>query len=192
MNASTENKSIAKTLANALGFNPSVYRYKDENNELSIALFSCTDPIDPNVRFYSTVGLSDYPTYQDGEEFPTRVEVLGAAYKDADYYPNVIGTIALYSIREKFFCSPGSVLENALTMYAPHTNLPHVLFCPPFLWPDKLDTLKFESKIVDWVLAVPITEKERQYREEYGTEGLENLLEVKGVDIFDLNRASTV
>lgn len=190
MNISSDNKMIAKTLANALGFNPSVHRYRDDDNNLDIALLSCIDPTDANVRFYGTVGLSDYPTYQDGAEFPTRVEILGAAYKEAIFFPNVLSTIGFYSIREKFFCSPGSVLQNAVKMYEPETVLPHVLFSPPYLWEDKLETLKFEDKTVDWVLAIPITEKELQYREQHGTEALEDLLEKNEVDIFDLNRKS--
>lgn len=192
MNVSADNKTIAKTLANALGLNPSVRRYRDDINELDLALFSCTDPIDANVQFYGTVGLSDYPTYQDGKEFPTRVEVLGAAYKEAEYFPNVLSTIGFYSIREKFFCSPGSVLPNAVKMYDEQSLLPHILFSPPYLWEDKLQTLRFDTKTVAWVLAVPISENELRYKEEHGTAALEQLLEENEVDIFDLHRKSVV
>lgn len=192
MNITTENKAIAKTLADALGFDPSVRRYRDDINELDLALFTCTDPVDSNVRFYSTVGLSDYPTYQDGKEFPTRVEVLGAAYKDAKDFPNVLSTIGFYSIREKFFCSPGSVLQNAVQMYDRDTELPHILFSDPYLWEDKLKTLTFDTKTVAWVLAIPISENELQYREKHGTKALEELLEKNEIDIFDLHRKSVV
>lgn len=192
MNISADNKIIAKTLANTLGINPSVHRYRDDNDSLDLALFSCADPIDSKVRFYGTVGLSDYPTFQDGKEFPTRVEILGAAYSEEKYFPNILATIAFHSIREKFFCSPDSVLENAVLMYDAQATLPHVLFSPPYLWEDKLRTLKFENKTVAWVLAIPISEKELQYREKNGTQALEELLEKNEANIFDLHRKSVV
>jgi hypothetical protein len=40
----------------------------------------------------------------------------------------------------------------------------HIMFVEPFLWADKLVPLKLESKTVHWLLAIPISESEIQYK----------------------------
>lgn len=68
---------------------------------------------------------------------------------------------------------------------------PHLLFVPPFLWDEKLNTtLQLANRLVTWLLAVPITEAEAVFGATEGSDKLENLLQEKDVAIFDLQRKS--
>ena len=68
----------------------------------------------------------------------------------------------------------------------------HVFFTSPFLWENKLESLKLETKTVNWLLGIPISDAELDYRNENGVDALERLFEEKGIDVFDLERISVV
>jgi hypothetical protein len=55
-----------------------------------------------------------------------------------------------------------------------------------------LEPLKLENKTVNWLLCVPISEIELQYKNKNGFDELENLFEKNGVDVFDLDRKSVI
>jgi hypothetical protein len=65
-------------------------------------------------------------------------------------------------------------------------EMQHLLFVPPFLWEEKLEPLQLESKIVNWLLAIPISEL--QYKNKNGFDSLQNLFEKNEIDIFNLDR----
>jgi len=50
--------------------------------------------------------------------------------------------------------------------------------------------MQFPDKKVTWLLAIPISDKERKYAETEGGEKLEELFESENVDFYDLNRQS--
>jgi hypothetical protein len=66
------------------------------------------------------------------------------------------------------------------------------MFLPPFLWEDKLTSLKLASKTVHFLLCVPITEAELAFKIRNGTSALEKLFEEQEINIFDLDRKSVV
>ncbi|UYZ64890.1 suppressor of fused domain protein [Hymenobacter weizhouensis] len=187
-----ENKIIAKTLATAFGVKPTVRKYWDDNRELSVDVLTCANPVDPAWVNYGTIGLSDHPLMQDGKEFPVRVEITGAAYEQFVDFPNILSTAAFYTMRNNWFCSPGAVLRNGVEMYLSNSDMKHLLFTAPSLWEDNLTTLPLDTKKVAWLMAVPISEAERVYKEANGTEALEDLLEKHQVDVLDLKRKSVV
>lgn len=59
-------------------------------------------------------------------------------------------------------------------------------------WDNKLKPIKLETKIVNWLLAIPISESELQYKIKNGFDNLQNLFEKNEVDIFDLDRKSVL
>jgi len=77
-------------------------------------------------------------------------------------------------------------------MYTNSRTLKHFLFVPPFLWEDRLQTLDLGSKKVAWLLAIGITEEERIFAEQNGSEKLEDVFEERQIDIFNLERPSVV
>jgi competence protein ComGC len=55
-----------------------------------------------------------------------------------------------------------------------------------------LKTQEFPTKKVAWLLAVPISDKEKDFLTENGSDALESLFEEKQIDIFELDRKSIV
>lgn len=188
-NISEENKQIARRLAAIFEGKPIVNRYWDEAENSFVDLVTCADQPCEGVTSYGTVGLSDHPLIQNGTEFSARLELVGASANSTTVFPNILTTAAFYIINEKWFCCPGAVLQNAVAMYESSLDMQHLIFVSPFLW-DDLQTVQYENKTVAWLLAVPISENERQYAEEKGTDALEDLFEQHQIDIYDLSRLS--
>ena len=68
----------------------------------------------------------------------------------------------------------------------------HFLFLPPFLWETELKTSQFGGKTVSWLLAVPISDAERQFAENRGSDKLEDLFVERQIDVFNIERLSVV
>ncbi len=189
-----EYKIIGKRLIQAFGGGkPKVIRYWDENEENSVDLLSLPSQKHNGTLFYGTMGLFYKQFVIDGVPFESRVEMVGAAYEAFEQFPNVLSTASFCSIKDDFFCEPGSVLPNAVSMYYPKLEAKHLYFTSPFLWEDDLDTLQLSDDIdVNWILAIPITDSESSYLKENGEDAFEDLLEENDIDIFDLSRDSII
>jgi len=191
-NISEDKKTIAKTLAQAFGGKPSVRRFWDEKDKQFVDILTCSNRPEKGVSSYSTIGLSDAPLLKDGTEYPTRVEITGACGTAFSGFNNALATAAFCIINSKWFCYPGAIFPDVLSMYDISPTMRHFIFVPPFLWEDKLKTITVGNKTVAWLLAVPISDEERQFAEEKGSDALEDLFEEKQIDIYDLERNSVV
>jgi hypothetical protein len=89
-------------------------------------------------------------------------------------------------------CYPGSALPDYVREYYPSTTVPHLYFTTPFLWEGSLVSLDCGNKTVSWLLAMPISDAEIGFLTDRGDDALEDLFETHQIDIFDLNRPSTV
>src|SRR5262249_12982071 len=94
-------------------------------------------------------------------------------------------------IDRKYFCAPGVIFPDMLSLYGLSKTMEHFYFMPPFLWPD-LETKVFGTKKVAWLLAVPISDAEAQVAGNKGAAALEDLFDAEQIDIFDLQRPSVV
>lgn len=191
MSVSAENKAIAKYALAAFGGSPTVQAYHHDTEEYSVDILRCEDRPCQGVTSYSTLGLSDYPMYKDGEEFrPTRLEIAGACATADVSFANVLAGAAFCVMRTGRLCYPGSVLRGYVAEYFPSTTVPHLYFNAPFLWEDSLRTLDCGTKEVSWLLVVPISEAEYEYLMQHGDKALEDLFEQEQIDIFNLQRES--
>ena len=86
-------------------------------------------------------------------------------------------------------CEPGEVFVDVIPP-AVSTTLRHTLLVPPFLWEEGLDSVVVDYKTVAWLLAVPISDAEAQFRAEQGADALESRFEEAEIDIFNPNRQS--
>jgi antitoxin YqcF len=187
--ATESTKRIARAAAEAFGGTPKVTRYWDEPDQNYIDLLEVRDsPVD-GVTSYATLGLSEFPLVQDGEEYPVRVELLGACATEVDYFAKVVTTAAFCVSNDQWFSAPGIVFPDVVAMYAPAGRMRHVIFVPPFLWDEALGTLELPNRTVAWLLVVPISDSELTYADTHGSDALEDLFERKQIDIFDIDRA---
>lgn len=192
MAASDENKLVARTAAKAFGGSPTVTRFWDDEGSSHVDILSCADQPQRAVTSYSTVGLSDWPLYQDGVEYEARLEIAGVSGSKFTGFDNSLATAAFDVIKSQWFCFPGAIFPDVLSVNEVSTTMRHLLFVPPFLWENDLGALRLEQKTVAWLLAVPISENERMFAERAGTDELENLFEERQIDLFDLERPSLV
>ena len=187
-----DNKALALLAVSAFGGTLSVVEYRDVKEILAVDILTCVNTPMVGINQYSTIGLSDYPMYQDTREFPVRLEVVGVCKSTVEWFPNLLASTAFYVMREGWLCCPGAVLQNAIDEYAAGGAMRHLYFTAPFLWADKLASVQLTTKKVAWLLAVPISEAEYRYCKKYGDRRLEDLLETKEVNFFDIERESSV
>ena len=191
-NRETNNKTIAKKIFKVIGGTPKVIRYHDDDDKSQIDIFIGIDRPQTGVSTYSTIGLSEYSIdLQAKNGRSIRVEFVGACENVADKFPNVIGTCAFNIINDKYSCKPGTVYPNVIKAYYENIEMKHIYFTAPFLW-DTLDSIVLDDRIVTWLLAIPISDKEYSYRESYGDDALEKLFEENDIDIFNIKRKSVL
>jgi antitoxin YqcF len=187
-----DNREIAKAAARAFGGDPRITRFWDDNRSHYVDILACVDRPHPGITSYSTVNLSDWPLEREGKEYGVRLEMVGACRSIFREFANALATSAFCIINSKWFCYPGAVFPDVLAMYDPDSPMRHFMFVPPFLWESELKTMRFASKSVAWLLAVPIYENEREYASSNGSEKLEARFVEQQIDIFDLGRSSAL
>jgi len=187
-----ENKMLAKFIRNTFGANPNtrIINYLNEDESTSIPILSCPESPYKDLTAYATVGLSDYPMYQDNKEFDVRVEIVGVCDSSIEWFPNILSTSAFYVIQKGWLCCPGAVLKNVVNMYDSSTELKHIYFTSPFLWQEQLKTLQLETKKVAWLLSILVTDAEYNYIKQHGADKFEDLLEESDADVFNIARHS--
>lgn len=193
--SSQDNINLAKFVATAIGFEPNTTPYFDEDKSHSIDILKVADPMDKDVSFYCSVGLSDYPNVikTKNGEMNIPIELLMVGYKSFDKVANILASTCFCLIKNKIPCCPRDIWVNLVKDHYPDSAMKHVLFSSPFLWQDKLgQPLVLENKTTRFLMATLISEAELQYKMQHGISALEVLLEESGADIFDVNRASVL
>ena len=190
MAVSKENKALAAYLRSILGGVPSVSKFWDEENRSSVDILSVRDRPVAGVSTYATLGLSDSSIGLSSDDVPLGVELLLALRTELGEGPNILSTCAFAVINSKLKARPGSVFPRVVELYRPEIDAKHAFLVPPFLW--DLRTQEFPAKKVAWLLVVPISDREKDFVAQNGSDALENRFEEKQIDIFDLNRKSVV
>lgn len=187
MSISTENKALHRYLSTLLG-SAQMHRYWDEAEKSRIDILEARDVPVPKVTTWATIGLSDAPTGLVVDGVPLGVEFLFASNAANSRAPNILSTCAFNVINSKMRSEPGVIYPRVIEMYYKNIDVNHILLSNPYLW--GVETQKFETKIVAWLLAVPITDGEYSIAERRGTDQLTRALQARNVDIFNLRRNS--
>ncbi len=187
-----KDKQIAKMVAGIFNGKNSVHRYRDRDEQNHIDILSSLNSPEEGITSYSTIGLSSYPLIKDDKEYPTRVEFVGTASNDFSLFANALATAAFNISVSRFFCYPGAIFTDVLSVHKVSKTMCSFLLTPPFLWEGSLETIVIDGLSIAWLMAIPISISEERYAAEYGSDALEDILEEKEIDIFDLNRPSVV
>jgi len=179
-------KALYKKLNPILGVNSKVFSYGDDENLHKIYILNIIDATDNNVIFFSTLSLTELAPHNNS------FEILITGYQKYEELANVLGTIAFFIIKDKWESQIGVVFETLIEQYYPDKNVKHLLFVEPYLWEDKLQDFSIGDRRINFLLAIPITQAELEYKNTYGHDALENLLDKKNIDIFDIDRKSTL
>ena len=189
---SSDNKNIAKFLVSAFSGNPTIKKHWDKEEYSSVDILSCQDSPIKTVNSFGTVGLSDFPLIKNGEEYPANIEILGACNEKYADFSNIIATAAFCIINSQWFCSPGIVFPDIVLMYYPGYEMKHLYFTYPFLWKGEFEPYKLDSKSVSWLMAIPVSDQEKDFVLDNGPERLEELFLENNIDVCELTRNSII
>lgn len=187
----TDMRQMANHIVGAFGGTPKVYGYLDNNGISSIEILSSVDGCFPNVLSTSTLGLAGHSINKCIEDKELRIEIAGAAYVKYHYMPNIISTCAFNVINSNMYPSHQSVHENVIFEYYKDYAMKHVFYASPYIWGD-LSNIEYDNMLVTWLLAIPISDAELDFYLRHGATALEYVFESEGIDIFDLERRSTL
>ncbi len=183
------NRLVAKTVSEWVGGVPKAGRYYDDDNRSLIDIFEGKDRPFAGVSTFSTIGLSEYPIgLMDGDK-EIRAEFIGAAGNDFEYFPNIVSTCAFMIINDGYSCSPGTVYPNVLDYYYDGTDMKHIYFTTPSAW-DGLPEVQEQDTVTEWLMMVPISDRELEFLNVNGSEVLEGKFEEMDIDMFNLARKS--
>ncbi|MCI9077963.1 MAG: suppressor of fused domain protein [Lachnospiraceae bacterium] len=184
-----DNKKIAKYALSFIGGTPEVIGYLNEDGTKNIDIMICSNGYIPDNVVYSTVGLADTNIGKISENKALRTEIIILGTED-ERFADIISSIA-FVIQDLEDCGHGMVINNVVSTYIENTELQHVILLHPVFW-DRYNPLETENEIAAWLMAVPVTEAERQYIRANSIEDFEELLEKNNVDISDLYRVSCI
>jgi hypothetical protein len=187
---SESNKTIARLLANTFQARPRIVRHWNDNRTSFVGVASVENQPEPGLVAYGTIGASDAPLMRYGKEYPARVEFVGVAEPQWDQFPCMLASAAFNVTEQQWFAAPGAVFPGIVAQHEPSVTTKHLFFVPPFLWSAELDTIDLPDRTVAWLMTIPITEGERIFAINNGTDKLEDLFDEKQVEYYDLNRAS--
>lgn len=177
------------------GAKPIVDRYGEDHEDPHwVDVMRTADSPQPGVTSYATLGMSRFDNgglqTEDGK--PLRVELLGACQSEFTQLAPALNSCALNVANSGYQVWPGVVHPNVLALHAPDTRLKHLLLVTPFLWGSEPSTRAFDDLVVDWLLAVPISDSEFEFARRYDSDRLQQVFEEHQIDKLQINRPPVV
>ncbi|MFI5898415.1 suppressor of fused domain protein [Actinoplanes sp. NPDC051513] len=185
------NRAVAAWAAEVIGGQPTARGCRGEKAGQQVSIARFTDRPQKGVTTYATLGLSDTRVPRQVEP-PLGTEILGVCDSVATDFPQILGVIAYRAQIDGRSCEPDEIFDNVVPPGLSAT-LRHAILIPQFLWDDDAFAVRvIDYKTVVWLLAVPITDAERQYAFDRGPDELQTVFEEVQIDIFDPQRPSAV
>ena len=182
-----DNKKIAQHALAFIGGTPTVFEYQNEDNTVSVDIMTCPDKTASKLSTLSTIGLANADIGKEFDGKPLKVELMMIGRKDKEIFANILAEAA-FRIKENQHCEFGLIIENVIEPYIDTAALKHVVLMQPVFWKN-YSPCELDGNIIAWLLALPISEKERLYIAQNGIDKFDEMLEKAGVDLADLQRA---
>ena len=168
-----------------VGGNASVTAYYDEPNANKIHIFASASS---DGLVAATVGLMDFnQSHKPGIEIYS--EIIMDQRGHDERISNVLSTIAFCVMKDGWKVAPGVIFHDVVKMYAPGTELPHVMFTVPFQW-DTMSKLSLSAKTIYPLVAIPISEAEAKVAKANAGQDLEAIWVRQFTDVLDWGRRS--
>jgi len=185
-----EQLAIARHVADAFGRPIHVREYLHDSEALAVDILRSDDHPVAGVTSYSTIGLSDVPVPSAVGDGSMRIELVGAARREYELFPNILASTAFLVMQGEDVGDGEAVIHNYVGQYVRDSPVPHVFLTSPFLWP--LRPFTSATQTILWLQLVPVSESESAYARARGGAALARLLTGPGVDVYDLHRAPVV
>ena len=167
-----------------------VLEYRDSRYGRAIHLLQFADSPRSGLTSFGTIGLSNYDDGTSVDGKPLRVELLGVSPSNIAEFPNMLSTCAFLVESGRTTLAPGSVVPDVIAEYRPDLPTKHFVFVAPTLWPRRIDVMDFESHVVSWLLAIPITDSELAFSKTVASEALQERLMKSTSRVTDFHRKS--
>jgi antitoxin YqcF len=190
MKVTDDNRQLANYLRSIFGGRPNVHAYHDARNVSAVHILSAPEAPSRDAITFASIGLSDHSIGLDVGTKSLRVEFIFVANSKVAYAPNMLSTCAFNVINSGWAAQPGAVHHGVIAEYLPESPLKHVLLIDPFSW--NLETQEQPSRTVAWLELLPITDQERAFGEQHGSDALMKWLETRSIDPLDIFRPSTL
>lgn len=193
MEITAKKPAIYRALVSAFGGNdPTVTAYHDGNQHSSVEVVRVQDRPQAGMTAAGTIGASDHEIGLMADELPLRVEFVAAFASEETVYERILATCAFNIINLGYKAYPGAIYPDLVKIYLPDSPMQHILLLPPLFWEGELTSLRLSDRVVTWLMALPISERELRYAEMNGVEALEDRLIASQVDPTDLRRHSII
>ncbi|ORL62997.1 suppressor of fused domain protein [Pseudomonas putida] len=183
-------KAVAKHTLKIFGGELKVQAYYDDFKSLSIDLLTTRDSLHVGVKSIGTIGLSEIPLFdEDGEEFPTRIELCAGALTEEIFWENALASATFFIRKRQRAVMPGDVIAGIFNDYFKSPKMPHIYLTIPFMWNDSyFPQLVFSSLKINWLQCIAIYEEERLFIEKFGGDAFDDLLSDQEINTLDWNR----
>ena len=183
-------RAAARAARDAFGGEPRVVRYWDEPEEHEVGILVAEGRPGPGFTSYSTVTLHQYENRMDDQDI--RVELAATVDATAEAMANVLSTAALNVMKDGWLAAPGVVFPDLLAEYDLSDTFRNVVWMPPTPWEELLSVELGEGITAHWLLAIPISEPERELLHREGYDTFDALLEERDVEYWNLSREPLV
>ena len=184
--------AVGKHVRGVIGGTPRALHFKEPTKGTTLRVDVFEQRPWEGVTTYATVGLSSFPMYQDGKEFPVRPELIATTYGTNDEVSFLLSETAFHVMKAGWMCSPGSVLRDVVKKVGISSTLEHVYFNSPFLWDGGLGSTQISGTTVAWLMLIPISNSEYLFYKQNGPDSLEKRFGAAEIDVFNLSRKSVI
>ncbi len=185
---SPENQNLTQFVGKVFGDDWTIAAHLDAQQQTQVYILSGRDSQNPDLVSHATIGMSDFKLGQDEGGIALGVELVGACHKSCDYFDRALAACADTILSDGAPCKPGTIFANVLDGFDGVSQMRHFLFAVPSFWQGNLYPLKFKSKTVLWLQALPISETEMQFASENGAGDLGEKLLANNADLADPHR----
>jgi hypothetical protein len=170
------------------GANATVLAHTDPSKTYTVEVFRAHS--DGGVLL-STIGLMDFDQGSNPSA-PVYTEILMDSRKPDEKLDGVLATVGLNVTKHKLRLAPGVLFERAIDLYFPGHALPHAMLILPFQWGAQMHKVELAAKTIHPLVAVPVSQAERQFAADNSLHALEQVWQSQRVDILDWDRPSAV
>lgn len=184
------NRLIADSELKLFNASPKIFRFADEEEVKTVDLMMCENCPAKGITSYGTIGLYNCNIRLTYEDKPLRMELLAACASGIEDFSNIV-TTAAFEIMDGKSAYPGYIIDDIVSMYIDNSDMEHILLTYPFLW-GAVNNSVFDDITVAYLMAVPISDKEKEYCLQNGLDALESIFEKKQIDIYNIHRDSAL
>lgn len=140
-----------------------------------------------NHYLFCTVGLSEVSGegFQEGKKIGT--EIVGLTHRRIENFVNVISAISEYIVNNNIKLIEGLVIPEIMGKDSnDRKEMRHLLFLRPYYLIEYLKSIETESKFIQFLMPIPISQSELEYLNEQGWENLFHIIQDSLEDEIEL------